>query len=170
MKTRIRDPKLTEFSYKKIHARDMPWKFGCNVYEEWVADWINRALYDNKFPDFSAFDDYSVGGCYCREDSCYWNEERVTTRLKELGMWERIEEILSPVKTRIAATFTADGGVEINGVKYPYLAGLPYLYDDSERELRKLFPNGYVVFAKHDGEYVWYLPDGSYKLIDRTKV
>jgi len=166
MKPRVKDPMLTEFTYKVIRASEMEWKFGCGIYEEWVASWINRALYQGMYPDFSAFNDPKVGGCSCREDECFWNEEKILSRLIDIGIWKRIEEFLSHVKKRTDAKFTSDGGVEVNGNKYPYLAGLGYMDDATAREMKKLFPKGYVVYSKHDNEYVCFLPDGSYELLE----
>ena len=166
MKDRLVDPRLTEFTYKQICAYDQ-WAFGCQTFTEWVVDWCNLALYLGKLPDFKEFDtDSEVGSCRCSEDWCSWNAERVLARVKRMNIWEEMEKLLSPVCNRTPATFTADGGVEVKGVKYAYLAGLPYLYANERKVLAKTFPNGYVVWSKHDNEHVLCLPDGSYELLE----
>jgi len=156
---------FTEFSYKMISANEIEWKFGCPTYEKRLVDWINRALYENKYPDFSTCYDAGLLFCHCRESSCSRNEKEIHDRLIEIGLWKRIEEMLSPVKQRVAAKTTNDGGIEVNGVKYPFLAGLGYMDDTIVRGMKKIFPNGYVAYSKHDDEYVCFLPDGSYKLL-----
>ena len=166
MKERIKDPALTEFTYKRIRWQDMEWKFGCPTYEMWVADWINNALYKNAYPDFSSFNDPKVSACHCSEANCCWNEAEILERLTKIGIWKRVEEFLSVTKPRTIATFTDDDGVEVNGVKYPYLAGLGYMDDEAVKEMKKIFPKGYIVYSKHDNEYVYFLPDGSYELLE----
>lgn len=170
MRNVVRDPMLTECTYKMVRASEMLWNFGCPNYEAYVAEWINRSLYQDKMPDFSEFDNPEVSYCSCTEDSCAWKGHDIIEKLKKIGMWDKMAAILSPDKKRLSARFLSDGGIEISGFgKYPCLAGVGYLDDDLESNLKKVFPNGFVVYADHDNEYMMVLPDGSYQLLEMKK-
>lgn len=149
---------------KNLPAIEMLNTFGCSHMEHEILEVINLALANGQLPDFTRYN-LEETNCECRTDVCCWNEAEILKRLKECGVWEKVEKLLA---ADIPAHCNPDGTITVEGhnICFPFAGEYDNYREmdaDAERLIRDAHPNGYVCHVTKDDsdKCVLMLPAGS---------
>ena len=139
--------------------------FGCSHFEHEILDVINKDLAAGRLPNFQRYN-LEETNCECRTGNCCWNEAEIINRLKEDGVWAKIEALLRTA-SNLSAHRNDDGSVSVKGyaTKFAYV-GKYANYRDMDADAANMlarYPKGYVCRVEHNqpNEAVLMLPKGS---------
>ena len=153
--------------------------FGCSHFEHEILEVINQDLAAGRLPNFQRYN-LEETNCECRTGNCCWNEAEIVGRLKETGVWAKIEALLHPNRSietfpnhTLSAHRNSDGSIEVYGIwgTFPYIGNYANYrkMDEAARDMLRLHPMGYVCHVDHNKpeEYVLMLPKGSEYIVIR---
>jgi len=140
--------------------------FGCATFEQEIFGRIKYALENGRMPSFEDYNNPNLGNCSCRTYACHWTADSIEARLREKGIWDKMERLLAEAcKPQDTTTIrrNPDGTILVDGKNLPYVGGY-----DSYREMNAdaceklaIYPAGYVCHLRTDSpkHYVVMFPN-----------